>query len=100
MTSIHKIEDEPDFRFGFSRENTVVLGEGETGMGCQGKHRQEVGSRQGCAVAAGASVRRSPLAPWLPLILVQDSRVAWWPQGTSGQLTKQCQWLSPHVSAL
>lgn len=28
MTSIHKIEDEPDFRFVFSRENKVVLGEG------------------------------------------------------------------------
>lgn len=26
-----------------------------------------------------------------------DSRVVWWPQGTFGQLTKQCQQLSPLV---
>lgn len=54
MTSIHKIEDEPDFRFGISRENTVVLGEGK--LGCQGNHRQGAGSRQGWAVAAGGQV--------------------------------------------
>lgn len=48
MTSIHKIEDEPDFRFGFSRENTVVLGEGKLGWAV----RESIGRRWGAVRGA------------------------------------------------
>lgn len=48
----------------------------------------------------GEQTGGAPLALKLTRVLSQDSRVGWWPQGASAQLTKQCQWLSLHLSPL
>lgn len=90
MTSIHLF---------FRRDHSCVGGEGrQNGSIERSQARAEEQPR--AKSGRGEQTGGAPLALKLTRVLSQDSRVGWWPQGASAQLTKQCQWLSLHLSPL
>lgn len=98
MTSIHKIEDESDFRFCFPRENTVVLEEGNwTGWSEEARAGdQEQGRGAWWQCRASASCSRGPTPAPHAGAGQQDGLVA---SGSLWTVAKQCQRLSLHLSA-